>query len=145
MELLSSSALRYRGEYPFASRACRRTMPLRFGRMRRRAPATGSECRLHTAHCLSEHSGRLADVAGALDLKQRKLLPNPRDVFRELAEDPGLFGLFEPEPTDETYRRTNRRTAAGRTGGSPPNTASASFRPGVRAGWTLGSKWPVSR
>ncbi|WP_326755644.1 acyl-CoA thioesterase [Streptomyces hirsutus] len=38
-------------------------------------------------------SAEITGVAGALDLKQRKLLPNPQDIFRELAEDPGLFGL----------------------------------------------------
>lgn len=32
-------------------------------------------------------------VGGLLDLARRKLVPNPQDVFRDLAKDPGLFGL----------------------------------------------------
>ncbi|MFF5532315.1 acyl-CoA thioesterase [Streptomyces cinerochromogenes] len=32
-------------------------------------------------------------VGGLLDLEQRKLIADPREVFKELAADPGLFGL----------------------------------------------------
>ena len=32
-------------------------------------------------------------VGGMLNLTERRLLPDPRDVFKELATDPGLFGL----------------------------------------------------
>ncbi|MEW2131210.1 acyl-CoA thioesterase [Streptomyces sp. NPDC005435] len=32
-------------------------------------------------------------VGGLLDLEQRKLVPDPREVFKELAADPVLFGL----------------------------------------------------
>ncbi|CAM5378687.1 Thioesterase OS=Streptomyces glaucescens OX=1907 GN=SGLAU_26750 PE=4 SV=1 [Streptomyces glaucescens] len=32
-------------------------------------------------------------VGGLLDLKARKLLPDPRERFKELAADPALFGL----------------------------------------------------
>ncbi|TWF84237.1 acyl-CoA thioesterase [Streptomyces capillispiralis] len=32
-------------------------------------------------------------VGGLLDLARRKLVPNPQEVFRDLAKDPGLFGL----------------------------------------------------
>ncbi|MEU6667516.1 acyl-CoA thioesterase [Streptomyces sp. NPDC046727] len=32
-------------------------------------------------------------VGGMLKLKERKLVADPREVFKELATDPGLFGL----------------------------------------------------
>ncbi|MFD7997342.1 acyl-CoA thioesterase [Streptomyces mexicanus] len=32
-------------------------------------------------------------VGGLMDLKARKLVPDPRERFKELAADPGLFGL----------------------------------------------------
>ncbi|MCX2924502.1 acyl-CoA thioesterase [Streptomyces sp. NEAU-W12] len=38
-------------------------------------------------------SAEITAVGGVLDLGLRKLLPSPQDVFRELAENPGVFGL----------------------------------------------------
>ncbi|KES08607.1 thioesterase [Streptomyces toyocaensis] len=38
-------------------------------------------------------AAELTGAGGLMDLKQRKLLPHPQDVFRDLATDPGLFGL----------------------------------------------------
>lgn len=38
-------------------------------------------------------AAEITAVGGLLDLERRKLVPNPRDVFRGLAKDPGLFGL----------------------------------------------------
>ncbi|WP_431994471.1 acyl-CoA thioesterase [Streptomyces griseoflavus] len=38
-------------------------------------------------------AAELTGVGGLMDLKQRKLLPRPQDVFRDLAKDPALFGL----------------------------------------------------
>ncbi|WAX77207.1 acyl-CoA thioesterase [Streptomyces sp. KMM 9044] len=38
-------------------------------------------------------SAEITAVGGVLDLGLRKLLPSPQDVFRELARNPGLFGL----------------------------------------------------
>ncbi len=38
-------------------------------------------------------AAELTGVGGLMDLKQRKLLPDPGAVFRELAKDPALFGL----------------------------------------------------
>ncbi|MFE9922541.1 acyl-CoA thioesterase [Streptomyces sp. NPDC005774] len=38
-------------------------------------------------------SAEITAVGGVLDLKRRTLLPDPRDIFRELAKDPSLFGL----------------------------------------------------
>ncbi|CAL9624056.1 acyl-CoA thioesterase [Streptomyces griseomycini] len=38
-------------------------------------------------------AAEITAVGGVLDLKRRRLVPNPQDVFRELAKDPGLFGL----------------------------------------------------
>ncbi len=35
----------------------------------------------------------ISAVGGLLDLEKRKLVPNPADVFRELAKDASLFGL----------------------------------------------------
>ncbi|MFI9168359.1 acyl-CoA thioesterase [Streptomyces lincolnensis] len=32
-------------------------------------------------------------VGGLLDLKERRLVADPREYFKELASDPGLFGL----------------------------------------------------
>ncbi|WP_030940544.1 acyl-CoA thioesterase [Streptomyces sp. NRRL S-646] len=32
-------------------------------------------------------------VVGLMDLKQRRLVPNPREFFKELSADPALFGL----------------------------------------------------
>ena len=32
-------------------------------------------------------------VVGLMDLKQRRLVPNPREFFKELSTDPALFGL----------------------------------------------------
>jgi acyl-CoA thioester hydrolase len=36
---------------------------------------------------------RLTGVGGLLDLSARRLVPNPRERFRELASDPGPLGL----------------------------------------------------
>ncbi|MFD5492916.1 acyl-CoA thioesterase [Streptomyces sp. NPDC001812] len=38
-------------------------------------------------------AAEITAVGGVLDLKERTLVPSPQDVFRELAEDPGMFGL----------------------------------------------------
>ncbi len=38
-------------------------------------------------------AAELTGVGGLMDLKQRRLLPDPAAVFRDLAKDPGLFGL----------------------------------------------------
>ncbi|MEU9353240.1 thioesterase family protein [Streptomyces griseoloalbus] len=38
-------------------------------------------------------AAEITAVGGLLDLKQRKLVPHPQEVFRDLAKDPGLFGL----------------------------------------------------
>ncbi|GGW74597.1 thioesterase [Streptomyces griseoloalbus] len=38
-------------------------------------------------------AAEITAVGGLLDLEQRKLVPNPQEVFRDLAKDPGLFGL----------------------------------------------------
>jgi acyl-CoA thioester hydrolase len=38
-------------------------------------------------------SAEISAVGGLLDLEKRKLVPNPRDVFRELTKDTALFGL----------------------------------------------------
>lgn len=38
-------------------------------------------------------AAELTGVGGLMDLKQRKLLPDPAAVFRDLAKDPSLFGL----------------------------------------------------
>ncbi|GAA3197053.1 acyl-CoA thioesterase [Streptomyces virens] len=38
-------------------------------------------------------AAEITAVGGLLDLAQRKLVPNPQEVFRDLAKDPGLLGL----------------------------------------------------
>ncbi|MGV9251456.1 acyl-CoA thioesterase [Streptomyces sp. NPDC003697] len=38
-------------------------------------------------------AAEITAVGGLLDLKERKLVADPRDHFKELAQDPGLFGL----------------------------------------------------
>ncbi|MGW2045867.1 acyl-CoA thioesterase [Streptomyces sp. NPDC001858] len=38
-------------------------------------------------------SAELTSVGGLLDLEQRRMVPNPQGYFKELATDPGLFGL----------------------------------------------------
>ncbi|CAL9626606.1 Long-chain acyl-CoA thioesterase FadM [Streptomyces sp. enrichment culture] len=38
-------------------------------------------------------AAEITAVGGVLDLERRRLVPNPRDVFRELAKDAGVFGL----------------------------------------------------
>ncbi|WP_246102454.1 acyl-CoA thioesterase [Streptomyces piniterrae] len=38
-------------------------------------------------------SAEISAVGGLLDLTERKLLKDPREVFRELADDPSLLGL----------------------------------------------------
>ncbi|KOT43604.1 thioesterase [Streptomyces caelestis] len=38
-------------------------------------------------------AAEITAVGGLLDLEKRKLVPNPQDVFRELTEDAGPFGL----------------------------------------------------
>lgn len=38
-------------------------------------------------------SAEITAVGGVLDLGRRRLLPNPQGVFRELAGNPGAFGL----------------------------------------------------
>ncbi|MFE8011656.1 acyl-CoA thioesterase [Streptomyces antibioticus] len=38
-------------------------------------------------------SAEITAVGGLLDLKERRLLADPREHFKELASDPGLFGL----------------------------------------------------
>ncbi|MFH9551620.1 acyl-CoA thioesterase [Streptomyces sp. NPDC017435] len=38
-------------------------------------------------------SAELTAVGGLLDLKERRMVANPQDYFKELATDPSLFGL----------------------------------------------------
>ncbi|MEV8593019.1 acyl-CoA thioesterase [Streptomyces sp. NPDC052012] len=38
-------------------------------------------------------AAEITAVGGLLDLKERKLVARPQEVFRELAKDPALFGL----------------------------------------------------
>ncbi|MFI2378781.1 acyl-CoA thioesterase [Streptomyces sp. NPDC018964] len=38
-------------------------------------------------------AAEITAVGGLMDLGRRKLVPDPRDVFRDLAKDPGLLGL----------------------------------------------------
>ncbi|MCX4742275.1 acyl-CoA thioesterase [Streptomyces antibioticus] len=38
-------------------------------------------------------SADITAVGGLLDLKERRLVADPREHFKELASDPGLFGL----------------------------------------------------
>ncbi|MFF3942400.1 acyl-CoA thioesterase [Streptomyces phaeofaciens] len=38
-------------------------------------------------------SAELTAVGGLLDLKERRMVANPQDYFKELSTDPGLFGL----------------------------------------------------
>ncbi|WP_217207351.1 thioesterase family protein [Streptomyces sp. AC550_RSS872] len=38
-------------------------------------------------------AAELTAVGGLLDLKERRMVANPQDYFKELATDPGLFGL----------------------------------------------------
>ncbi|GGQ72167.1 acyl-CoA thioesterase [Streptomyces asoensis] len=38
-------------------------------------------------------SAQLSAVGGLLDLKTRRMVADPQDHFKELASDPGLFGL----------------------------------------------------
>ncbi|MFD8999820.1 acyl-CoA thioesterase [Streptomyces sp. NPDC059582] len=38
-------------------------------------------------------AAELTAVGGLLDLKERRMVPDPRKHFKELAADPGLFGL----------------------------------------------------
>jgi acyl-CoA thioester hydrolase len=38
-------------------------------------------------------AAELTSVGGLLDLKERRMVANPQDHFKELATDPGLFGL----------------------------------------------------
>ncbi|MFH8798740.1 acyl-CoA thioesterase [Streptomyces sp. NPDC017936] len=38
-------------------------------------------------------AAELTAVGGLLDLKERRMVANPQDRFKELATDPGLFGL----------------------------------------------------
>ncbi|MFF0593933.1 acyl-CoA thioesterase [Streptomyces antibioticus] len=38
-------------------------------------------------------SAEITAVGGLLDLKERRLMADPREHFKELASDPGLFGL----------------------------------------------------
>lgn len=38
-------------------------------------------------------SAELTAVGGLLDLKERRMVANPQDWFKELASDPSLFGL----------------------------------------------------
>ncbi|MER5562354.1 MULTISPECIES: thioesterase family protein [unclassified Streptomyces] len=38
-------------------------------------------------------------VCGILDLAERKLVPDPRDVFLALASDTAVFGLQRPRPS----------------------------------------------
>ncbi|MFJ3336379.1 acyl-CoA thioesterase [Streptomyces sp. NPDC086766] len=38
-------------------------------------------------------AAEITAVGGLLDLKARKLVPDPREHFKELTTDPGLFGL----------------------------------------------------
>ncbi|MFF4587550.1 acyl-CoA thioesterase [Streptomyces sp. NPDC001388] len=38
-------------------------------------------------------AAELTATGGLLDLKERRMVANPQDWFKELASDPGLFGL----------------------------------------------------
>ncbi|WP_405621033.1 acyl-CoA thioesterase [Streptomyces sp. NBC_00076] len=38
-------------------------------------------------------AAEITAVGGLMDLKERRLVADPREYFRELAADPGLFGL----------------------------------------------------
>jgi acyl-CoA thioester hydrolase len=38
-------------------------------------------------------AAEITAVGGLLDLKERRLVADPRETFKELATDPGLFGL----------------------------------------------------
>ncbi|MDF3298605.1 acyl-CoA thioesterase [Streptomyces tropicalis] len=38
-------------------------------------------------------AAEITAVGGLLDLTSRRLVANPQDVFKELATDPGLFGI----------------------------------------------------
>ncbi|MER7107240.1 acyl-CoA thioesterase [Streptomyces sp. NPDC000229] len=38
-------------------------------------------------------AAELSGVGGLMDLKQRRLVPDPREYFRELADAPEVFGL----------------------------------------------------
>jgi acyl-CoA thioester hydrolase len=38
-------------------------------------------------------AAELSAVGGLMDLKARRLVPDPQGYFKELASDPGLFGL----------------------------------------------------
>ncbi|MEU3986731.1 thioesterase family protein [Streptomyces sp. NPDC026672] len=38
-------------------------------------------------------SAEVLGVGGVLDLKERRLVPDPREVFERLATDPAVFGL----------------------------------------------------
>ncbi|WP_353945564.1 thioesterase family protein [Streptomyces sp. HUAS MG91] len=38
-------------------------------------------------------SAEITGVGGVLDLDRRKLVADPREIFKELAKDPGAFGL----------------------------------------------------
>ncbi|MFF7733940.1 thioesterase family protein [Streptomyces sp. NPDC007984] len=38
-------------------------------------------------------AAEITAVGGILDLEKRRLVPDPAEVFRKLAADPGLFGL----------------------------------------------------
>jgi acyl-CoA thioester hydrolase len=38
-------------------------------------------------------AAEITAVGGLLDLKERRLVTDPQERFKELAEDPGLFGL----------------------------------------------------
>jgi acyl-CoA thioester hydrolase len=38
-------------------------------------------------------AAELTAVGGLLDLKERRMVANPQDYFKELATDPGLFGI----------------------------------------------------
>ncbi|MFG2555652.1 acyl-CoA thioesterase [Streptomyces sp. NPDC048581] len=38
-------------------------------------------------------AAELTAVGGLLDLKERRMVANPQDYFKELASDPSLFGL----------------------------------------------------
>ncbi|CAM5670901.1 hypothetical protein STENM223S_03683 [Streptomyces tendae] len=42
-------------------------------------------------------------MGGLLDLEKRKLVPNPADVFRELAKDASLFGPQTKAPRGPAY------------------------------------------
>ncbi|MFD9394214.1 acyl-CoA thioesterase [Streptomyces sp. NPDC060000] len=38
-------------------------------------------------------SAQLSSVGGLLDLEKRRMVTNPQDYFKEMANDPSLFGL----------------------------------------------------